>query len=93
MTPIMNLALLTNARKQSSSGSGGGWRERVRYSNEILTLYAKGYPLLSVVSLLILLLRIKFTPTWTEYFASRPRKGNLNLKIPSEMRQYEVRKL
>ena len=39
-------------------------RVEARYSKDILTLYAEGYwyPLLSVVSLLMLPLRIKFTP-------------------------------
>ena len=35
---------------------------RERYSEETLTTYAKVYPLFSVIPLLILSLRIKFTP-------------------------------
>ena len=37
-------------------------RMTARYSNENFTLYAEVYPLFSVVALLILPLRMKFTP-------------------------------
>ena len=40
-----------------------------RYSNEILTLYDRGYALVAVVTLSILPLGIKFTP-WTVYLDS-----------------------